>query len=121
MHWEIDIYVNHAEVSILGEVEGSQGYAILLNRIGKLVEFERKNILVDLTRLSFVNGSFCGLLVFAFKKAKDNQLKVSMVASLESFAYKIVHSAGLDRFIDVYTSKDLFLQSQPFFEHQYAN
>lgn len=68
---------------------------------------KKKNIIMDLSKISFINSSGLGILVSVLKKCKNENLKLYLV-NLKPYVKELINSSQLNRIFDIKKSiKDI--------------
>lgn len=61
---------------------------------------QKKNIIIDLSKISFINSSGLGILVSVLKKCKSKDLKLYLV-NLKSYVKELINSSQLNRIFNI--------------------
>lgn len=61
---------------------------------------KEKNLIMDLSKINFINSSGLGVLVSVLKKAKSKNLKLYLV-NLQSYVKELINSSQLNRIFNI--------------------
>ena len=83
---------------------------LLTDQAKKLIHSRISYLVLDLSRVTRVTGSFCGFLVSIFRKSRERSVKLSVIVPPQSQIYQTLCMAGIDKIIDTYQNAGKVLQ-----------
>ncbi|TYB82646.1 MAG: STAS domain-containing protein [Kosmotoga sp.] len=89
---------NYAILYLKGKLD-SNAENIIKEEVNKFIK-KKKNIIMDLSKISYINSSGLGILVSVLKKAKSENLKLHLV-NLQSYVEELINSSQLDRIFSI--------------------
>ena len=78
-------------------------------RMVELIESGKKQIVVDLSKATFIDSTTLGVLVGGVKRLRTNEGQLSLVCSDRNIT-KIFEITGLDRVFTIYPTRDEAIQ-----------
>lgn len=94
-------------INLFGTLERIRDTIALLDKIKELMEQNVSHVILNLTEVTFITASFCGLLVGISKNMKERGIQFSIVISCDSQVHEIfdvIGFLGRQKVMEIYHS-----------------
>ena len=110
MNYQIKRWSNAAVLSVSGEIDRFNDMKPIVEQAHMLASNKHSIFAMDMSDTSYITASICGFLVSIYKNAKENHAKFALIVPLNHRVMKVLKIAGINKVINIYSSRDSFLK-----------
>ena len=111
MNYKIDEKYNCVVIDLKGKIMGGPDAEVFSDELQKLIDEDKKNVIVNLEKVKFMNSSGLGILIAGLKKMRENggdiklanaDKRISSLLMVSQLNTVFDHHKSLDEAIEAY-------------------